>query len=83
MIRKCVVAEWTAFFEQPTSLIGRRIKHKFQDEQDIQNDTWYEGTIIDYSVSDKTHCVEYNGEEELCYFDLLIDFLAGDIVLID
>ncbi len=71
------------FFEQPASLIGRRIKHKFQDEQDIQNDTWYEGTIIDYSVSDKTHCVEYNGEEELCYFDLLIDFLAGDIVLID
>ena len=31
------------------------------------------------TVSDKTHCIEYDGEEEVCYFDLTIDFLNGDM----
>ena len=38
--------------------------------------------LFDYRDSDKTHCIEYDGEEEVCHFDLTIDFLNGDIVLL-
>ena len=65
-----IPTEFLPFFEHPTTLIGRKIKHKFQE--DILSCTWYIGTVIDYRVSDKTHCIIYDGEEEVCYFDLLI-----------
>ena len=72
------------YFEQSTALVGKRIKQKFQDEdQDPESCTWYVGTVIDYQISDKTHCIECDGEEEVCYFDLTIDLLTGDIVFID
>ena len=44
--------------------------------------TWYEGTVTGYRASDKAHCVEYDDEEEVYYFDLTIDFLNSDIVTV-
>ena len=37
--------------------------------------------VIGYRDSDKTHCIEYD-EVEVCYFDLTIDFLNGDILIL-
>ena len=42
----------------------------------------YVGRVIGYRDSDKTHCIDYDGEDEVCYFDLTIDFLNEDIVLL-
>lgn len=80
-ITKTIPSEFTSFIEQPTTLVGKRIKQRFQDEPERY--TWYVGTVIDYRLSDKTHCIEYDGEEEVCYFDITIDFLNGDIVLLN
>ena len=71
------------FFERPMTLIGKRIKQRFQDESNNpDNFTWYEGTVTGYRAFDKAHCVEYDEEEEVYYFDLTIDFLKGDIVIV-
>ena len=49
---------------------------RFQVESDDPKScTW---RVIDYRYSDKTHCIEHDGEEEVCHFDLPIDFLNGD-----
>lgn len=74
--------EFALFLEQPIALVGRRIKHRFQDECDFEKCTWYIGIVIDYRDTDKTYCIKYEGEVDLCYFDLTIDFLNGDIVLL-
>ena len=53
-------------------------------KQDMDNTyRWYLGTVIAYQPTDKTHCILYDGEEEACYFDLTVDFLTGDLILID
>ena len=44
---------------------------------------WYCGTIISYDVTTKLHEIEYDGEEEHCYFDLVIELLSGDIKVLD
>ena len=78
-----IPSEFAPFLEQPITLVGKRIKQRFQDDSDDpESCTWYVGTVVDYRASDKTHCIEYDGEEEVCYFDFTIDFLNGDIVLI-
>ena len=78
-----IPSEFAPFLEQPTTLVGKRIKQRFQDESgDPESCTWYVGTVINYRICDKTHCIEYDEEEEVCYFDLTIDFLNGDIVLL-
>ena len=75
--------EFVSFLERPMTLIGKRIKQRFQDESNNpDNCTWYEGTVTGYRASDKAHCVEYDEEEEVYYFDLTIDFLNGDIVIV-
>ena len=74
-----IPSEFAPFLEQPTTLVGKRINQRFQDESgDPESCTWYVGTVIDYRVSDKTYCIEYDGEEEVCYCDLTIDFLNED-----
>ena len=78
-----IPSEFAPFFDQPITLIGKRIKQRLQDKSDNpESCTWYVGTVIGYRVSDKAHCIKYDGEEEVCYFDLTIDFLNGDIVII-
>ena len=83
MIKTGVPSEFAPFLQQPTTLVGKRIKQRFQDEgDDPESCTWYVGRVIGYRDSDKTHCIDYDGEDEVCYFDLTIDFLNGDIVLL-
>ena len=69
--------EFVFFLERPMTLIGKRIKQRFQDESNNpDNCTWYEGTVTGYRASDKAHCVEYDEEEEVYYFDLTLIFLT-------
>ena len=77
----CLPSEYASFIMDPTTLVSKRIKHKFQDKDNSYR--WYLGTVIAYQPTDKTHCILYDGEEEACYFDLTVDFLTGDLILID
>ena len=40
------------------------------------------GMLEQLFTTEFLHCIEYDGEEEVCYFDLTIDFLNGDIIFI-
>ena len=61
----------------------KKNKQRFQDEDDDpESCTWYVGRVIGYRDSDKIHCIDYDGENEVSYFDLTIDFLNGDIILL-
>lgn len=82
MIKTGIPSEFAPFLEQPTTLVGKRIKQRFQDGDDPESCTWYVGRVIGYRDSDKTHCIHYDGEDDVCYFDLSIDFLNGDIFLL-
>ena len=83
IIKTGIPSEFAPFLERPTTLVGKRIKQRFQDEDDDpESCTWYVGRVIGYRDSDKTHCIDYDGEDEVCYFDLTIDFLNGDIILL-
>ena len=69
------------FIRNPTSLIGRKVKQRFLDEENGDS-AWYFGTVIDYSPQEKTHCLRYEGECEECHFDLTLDFLLGDLLIV-
>ena len=69
------------FIRNPTSLIGRQVKQRFLDGEN-GNSTWYLGTVKNYSYEDKTHCLTYEGESEDCNFDLTLDFLLGDLLVV-
>ncbi len=70
------------FIKEPTKLIGQTIKQKFlNNDDDSDSFTWYIGQILDYSAQDKTHSIKYEGEEEVYYYDLTLDFILGDILL--
>lgn len=62
-------------------MIGRQVKQRFLDEED-GNSTWYLGTVIDYLPHEKKHCLTYEGESEECHFDLTLDLLLGDILIV-
>ena len=74
-------AECKSFIRNPTSLIGRKVKQRFLDEVG-GTPTWYSGTVIDYSHQEKTHCLTYEGESEHCHFDLTLDLLLGDLIVV-
>ena len=61
-------------------MVGKEIKHKFKDE-DTGEERWYNGTIIDCNPFTKLHEVSYHGEEENCFFDLIQDLIAGDLIV--
>ena len=73
--------ESAKFIKDPMSLVGKRIKHKFKDEDsgDLQ---WYYGTILDYSDEEKTYCIAYKGEDDQYHYDLILDLLIGDLVVL-
>ncbi len=68
-------SELSPLFRDPKAFVGKRIKHKFDNENGIA--TWYDGTVIGYCNSSKTHKIVYEGEEESCNFDLLVDLLMA------
>ena len=71
-----------AFLEDPAALVGRQIKQRFQDEESGLA-TWYCGKVLDYCTSKKLHCVVYEGEDNQCHYDLAVDLLNGDLIVID
>ena len=62
-------------------MIGRKVKQRFLDEVD-GTATWYSGTVIGYSHEEKTHCLMYEGESEHFNFDLILDLLLGDFIIL-
>ena len=66
--------------KDPNAMVGKEIKHKFKDE-DTGEERWYNGIIIDYNPFTELHEVSYHGEEEHCFFDLIQDLIAGDLIV--
>ena len=73
--------EFSEFFQDPASLIGRYISHKFETEE-TREVKWYHGTVVGYDMVAKTHEIIYEDEEEHCHFDLTLDMFNGDIKLV-
>ncbi len=66
----------------PTSIIGKNLKQKFEHE-DTHVIEWYSGSIVDYDTLSKIFEIKYEGEEELCKFDIIVDLILGDLVIVD
>ena len=75
-------AEYSSFLTDPSFLVGRRIKQQFQDGESGAT-TWYCGTVLDYCVSKKTHSIVYDGDDNQYHYDLAIDLLNGDLIVVD
>ena len=67
------------FIKNPSSLVGKRIIHKFELPDGFQTIKWYSGMVLDYNAVNKVHTVMYDGEEDECYFHLASDILNGDL----
>ena len=74
-------SDCSSYVEDPSSMVGKHIQHRFEIDNTSEV-KWYHGTVIDYDTTTKLHEIEYEGEEEHCYFDLKIDILNGDIKVI-
>ena len=72
----------SSFIKEPTGLIGTHIQHRFEidDEGSVK---WYCGKIVAFDASTNSHEVQYEGEEEHCFFDLTVDLVNGDIKVLD
>lgn len=79
--QNAVPTGFECFVKNPTSLVGRNVKHRFLDET-ANTLTWYTGTVVEYSCQDKTPCLKYEGESEYCHFDLIIDMILGDFIIL-
>ena len=66
----------------PLTLIGKRVNHKFELE-DTHLEKWYSGIVVDYDPVSKLHTIQYDGEEDQCKFDVIIDIILGDLVVTD
>ena len=60
----------------PSLLVGMEIRHCFEDEDGL---TWYDGLVI--GVANMEFEVIYSGEEDICEFDLLQDYMKSDIAI--
>ena len=58
----------------PSLLVGMEIRHRFEDEDGL---TWYDGLVI--GVANMEFEVIYSGEEDICEFDLLQDYMKSDL----
>ena len=65
----------------PFTLIGKRVNRKFEVE-DTHLEKWYSGTVVDYDPVSKLHTIKYDGEDH-CQFDITVDYILSDLVLID
>lgn len=62
----------------PASLVGRRICHKFELEDTLE-EQWYYGSILGYDAATKLHELIYDGEVDHCYFDIVQDLIMGEL----
>lgn len=70
--------EYSAYFQDPGTMVGKRIRHKFLDA-DTNTFQWYDGTILEYDPLEKKHEVKYENETDQYKFDLILDILSGDL----
>ena len=70
----------TFIVSEPTSLIGKPVEHKFEHE-DSHEPEWYHGSVVGYDPSTKLFEIAYNGEEDTCNFDIILDLILGDIII--
>uniref|UniRef100_A0A1X7T216 Uncharacterized protein n=1 Tax=Amphimedon queenslandica TaxID=400682 RepID=A0A1X7T216_AMPQE len=76
----CNLHDLSPYICNPSALVGRRIKHKFIEEtKEIE---WYIGMVLDYDSDTKAHEVLYDGEVDHCFFDLTMDLLNGDLIIL-
>jgi len=69
-------------FPDGFSLVGKRINHKFELEGS-REDKWYSGSVVEYNPVGKLHGIKYDGEEDECHFDITVDIILGDLVVLD
>ena len=69
------------FVYNPLLFVGKVIHQKFQlsDEET----KWYQGTVLSYDKTSKMHEIIYDEEEEPCFFDIILDFMNGDLKVVD
>ena len=76
------IPKCSSYIKEPTGLVGKHIQHQFEID-DAGSVKWYCGKIIAFDASTNSHEVQYEGEEEHCFFDLTVDLLNGDIKVLD
>ena len=54
--------------------MGKEVHHKFRISPDGET-KWYDGTILSYDSSSKTHEILYDQEDDHCSFDIILDYL--------
>lgn len=70
---------YSEYIQDPSILVGKSIQHRFETDDST---VWYNGFVVGYIPSSKTHEIKYEGEEEHCKFDLILDLLNGDLKVI-
>ena len=70
----------TSLVSEPTSLIGKQVEHRFEHE-DTHDPEWYHGSVVGYDPSTKLFEIAYDGEEDTCNFDIILDLTLGDLVI--
>lgn len=64
---------------QPELLVGLRIQHRFEVDGEL---SWFQGTVLKMNTTTKEFYVTYDGEDEPCWFSLLEDISAGDLLIL-
>ena len=44
---------------------------------------WYSGAVIGCSNQRKMHCLVYEGESDEYHFDVILDVLLGDLIILE
>ena len=67
------------FIKDPKALVGHQIKQRFVVEDDLVK--WYNGIVVNYCPSSKTHEVQYESDDARYSFDLIVDILNDDLII--
>lgn len=77
------LSELPVVVRDPTLLVGKTISHKFETlNEGGMSYEWFTGCVKSYDSKSKTHVILYEGESETCNFDILLDYLNGDLKII-
>ena len=76
--RNTAASKYSHFIKDPKALVGHQIKQRFVVEDLVK---WYDGIVVNYCPSSKTHEVEYEGDDARYSFDLIVDILNDDLII--
>ena len=74
-----VPSEYDKFVTQPELLVGQQIQHQFKVNGEL---LWYEGRVMKHNTTTNEIEVQYDGEDNTCWFPLLEDMSAGELFVI-